>query len=488
MERHYVAAFATLVVACVGALGCAQQAPLVRDEPVLVSDVSQEYDYVRKQRCSCGGGYEVVSQSVSEANGKHLDRLYCKCRGCGDERTFVFDVTSVFQELDLTFSKEAEKKAFDSLNRKYPKVSADHLQEFKSLLADRNPQVRKWAIDAIAQVGTPEAIGILLRGYMEAGILDSIAYGKGLEKVGPPVLPLVAERIAQADQEARFRLTSLLGDIKAAQSRLLLEQQLQRGPTDNRRVCYLSLGKLSYKESEAVLRQFLAREAPNPDDGLLWAIGRCGTAASIPDTRRYADSTQTPIRAAALVALGALGDRESIPPLLEVAAKDPDEDIRHSAIHALGLLKAKEAVPLLIEVLQTPSPSELEFHAWSGIYNDPDESYGHTGLNEAAIHALARIGDERALKAFERVLQDDRCYLDFKDVADAAASLNWRELVPSIIERMDKDYEDNVKLFGPDDERYSPALRKLTGQSFPEDPKLWKAWLDNQARPEIRGG
>jgi HEAT repeat protein len=461
----------------------ATSSPATTETCIVVSDVSEEYKYVGKERCGCGGAYEVVSQSTREENGKHFDRLDCRCQKCGKEKTFIFDVTSIFQEYELSGSKEAKKKAYATLDSKYPKPAREHLPIFSEMLKDANPHTRTWAIAAIAGIGTPEAIGTLLDGYLKEGLLRSFDYEEGLKKIGAPILPSLGERLRKADPEQRSTMVSLLGEIQDQKSRELVEKELNGGPEENRRACYLSLGQLGYKESAPILRRFLQGESPNPDDGLLWAMGRCGTKDDIKTLRKYTAAEDTGIRAAALVALGALADVDSAQLLMDIVVKDKDEDIRHSAIYALGLMKCRDAVPLLIACLEK-GPEYNGFHGWSGIYND-DESNGAAGLTQVSIRALERIGDVRAKKAFEKVLRDDTYYLDFEDAANAAARLAWKELVPAIIARLDKDYEKDLALYGKDNEQYSPALRKLTGMKYGENPKEWMAWLKN-SRDESR--
>jgi HEAT repeat protein len=478
-----------LVTGCllIGAGGCglaAQTEPAEDDQWIVVSSVAEEYTYVGEQRCECGGSYEVVVQSTGESEGKHFDKLFVTCKKCGKQRTFTFDVTSLFEQYELAGSEDAKKKAFAELNTRYPEIASEQLPEFVKLLEHRNPHFRRWAVEALAKLGTPEAITALLDGYLrypvEINVDANLDYSHGLKKLGLAVLPAVADRLRSSDQKARWGLVFLLREIRDPKSREIIERELREGSARNRRICYVSLGELGYKQSEPILRRSLRRESMKPDDGLLWALGRCGTKDSIRSVRRYSKADDVNIRAAALVALGALGDRQSIPHLIDIAVKDPNEDIRHTAIHALGLLRAKEAVPALIVCLEKEDPDAGDaFKCWPGIYgDDPDGYYGPEGLIEVTLRALARIGDARATSAFEKVLRDDRYDFYFEEVVEAAASLGWRELVPAIIDRLGKDRFSRKK-------EYSPALRRLTGQNFGElDLKSWRTWLKTPPSPD----
>jgi hypothetical protein len=62
---------------------------------VRVHCVAQEYWYIRRKRCDCGGRY------VKDMHATLLDRkdvLRMRCEQCGELRDFVFDVSSFLPE------------------------------------------------------------------------------------------------------------------------------------------------------------------------------------------------------------------------------------------------------------------------------------------------------------------------------------------------------------------------------------------------------
>jgi len=160
-----------------------------------VDSVPEEYEYVKKQRCDCGGNYEVTGQSTGKVEDRNFDELRSTCKKCGKERAFFFDVTSLFKEYEVDRSEAAKKKAYDDLNAKYPKISARLLPELQRLLADKNPHARTWAAETIAKIGTPAAIEILLDGYIAAQPPASFLYEGALAKIGPKVLPHMEKRL-----------------------------------------------------------------------------------------------------------------------------------------------------------------------------------------------------------------------------------------------------------------------------------------------------
>lgn len=488
--RKVFSIVAAAVLLLPASLSADESDPPPPEKWVTVRNVSAEYTYIRGQRCSCGGGYEVQGQSTGKLNDRHYDQLDCKCRLCGKRRAFFFDVTGIFAEYELARSDEAKLKVFADLNRRFPKLSPESLPELRGLLQDDNPHVRAWAIGKIAKLNTPAARECLLDGYLQAGLLRSFEFDPALRAVGADLLPLIERRFEDPENAASFALTSLLEEIRLPQSARLAERELRREMKKEdgaRRSCYITLGALGFKQSEELLLEAYESERADPDESLIWALGRCGGEKSLPIVRQAFHSKQPRVRLSAVVALGAIGDQAAIPDLMKLVADGDGGDLRgkhnlvHNAIYALGLLRAKEAIPLLIQNLRAKPNCDYHYSP-IGIYDshDPDEwTYAGDYIN-VSIHALTRMGVRKTLPDFQRMLADDRYYLNFDEVANAAANLNLREAVPAIIDRLAKDYQRNVELFGKEQERYSPALRTLTGQPFGEDPKAWQEWLANQ--------
>ena len=63
---------------------------------VKVGSVREEYEFLSRQRCPCGGSYRKESQELLERGEMHYDRLRVTCSQCGKSKSFVFDVNSFF--------------------------------------------------------------------------------------------------------------------------------------------------------------------------------------------------------------------------------------------------------------------------------------------------------------------------------------------------------------------------------------------------------
>ncbi len=121
------------------------------------------------------------------------------------------------------------------------------------------------------------------------------------------------------------------------------------------------------------------------------ATGSCCEATSLPVAawnvlREDIRSDRKSDRSAAVTALGAVGARPDILPLLQAALKDKDASVRKDAALTLGNLGSRSAEPQLRKLLDDPSP-EVGF---------------------AAASALAKMGDHSGRGIFVATLQGER--------------------------------------------------------------------------------
>ncbi len=71
-----------------------------KPEIMKVNEVREEYAYINTQNCDkCGakGSYKMEIQRLVDNRGLMCDELDCVCVECGAKKTFVFDVSKLFE-------------------------------------------------------------------------------------------------------------------------------------------------------------------------------------------------------------------------------------------------------------------------------------------------------------------------------------------------------------------------------------------------------
>ena len=77
-------------------------------EAVEVHSVPEEYRYIARQRCKCGGRYEAELQMLCEHEGRHYDIIQVRCLRCGAEKEFMFDIEDYFRALEESLRRRGK--------------------------------------------------------------------------------------------------------------------------------------------------------------------------------------------------------------------------------------------------------------------------------------------------------------------------------------------------------------------------------------------
>jgi len=67
--------------------------------------VDQEYWYIRRLRCECGGTFERTKQTLLRGPDGDADLLETMCKKCGSQRDILFDI-SEFMGSDHSAKKQ----------------------------------------------------------------------------------------------------------------------------------------------------------------------------------------------------------------------------------------------------------------------------------------------------------------------------------------------------------------------------------------------
>ncbi len=164
--------------------------------------------------------------------------------------------------------------------------------------------------------------------------------------------------------------------------------------------------------SEEVLDAVLAEMSSLSADTQAMILTMVSDKAALPAVLRAAKSPDEAVRAAALGALGRLGDASSVPVLLGIAATEKGE-LQAAARQSLQELRVAEVAAALVAAAQEGKPGE-RIEAIRALAARGDGSAVPVLLKAAAgsdsqlqaesLAALAVLGDQRALPALVKIL------------------------------------------------------------------------------------
>lgn len=77
---------------------------------IKVQSIDQERWFIRRQRCNCGGQFEIeIRQALTDdQKGNSVDQIVMQCGTCGAITTFNFDISSCSPHLDLEYRERID--------------------------------------------------------------------------------------------------------------------------------------------------------------------------------------------------------------------------------------------------------------------------------------------------------------------------------------------------------------------------------------------
>lgn len=253
---------------------------------------------------------------------------------------------------------------------------------------DPNPKVRAAALEGLGGPGGREAPPYLreVLPYLSAALNDpdpQIRQGavNGLVKLGQWSLQAIAKvqeegsPVAKREADKAFReiCEGFRKDLRENTDRLI------------RRDMARYLGELKYKRATLDLVEKLKDPDPEVRSACAYALGRIGSKYVVGRLREVMDNQgeEMPVRLAAAVALGQMGDQQSVQFLIKQLNSD-DEKVRSSAVEALRTI-GKPAARLLMQAAQDKDPLKR----WGAV-----AALGETGAPKVAPILLKALKDE----------------------------------------------------------------------------------------------
>jgi HEAT repeat protein len=316
-------------------------------------------------------------------------------------------------------------------------------------LADIEAEVRRAAVDALGQVGGPEVAAPLIGRLDDDAAQVRREAAERLMDLGDrqAVIPLV-ERFGDANKDVRIaaiRAVGRLGDARAIPALL----RLLRDPLDEVRVVAVeALGNLRAREALPDLVPLLGRGSEELRVKATYALGKIGDAAAV--QKLLGALANETLRAPAREALIAVGE-PAVAPLVDCLRGRVEGCDAASAVAVLRVIGDARATPALVAELDRGRVRRSAVVQALGALGDraalvpllalADDADAE--VRRLALEAMRPIVDGRAAEALQRLLADRSPAVRELAAAELGA-LGVRAAVPALLELATKERAEGV--------------------------------------------
>jgi HEAT repeat protein len=252
-----------------------------------------------------------------------------------------------------------------------------------SRLGDEDPRIRRWAAEALGELGDAHAVEPLIAALGDEEHDVYVGAARTLGALGDPraVAPLIAA-LQKDEWAARMGAAEALGVIGDPCAVAPLIAALGDEDDHVRQAAAVALAKLGEPAVEPLVAT-LGDEDGHVRRGAARALGELGDAHAVAPVVAALGDEDGGVRQEATGALAKLGD-PAVEPLID-ALQDEDDRVRKGAAGALGKLGAARAVAPLIAAL-----------------GDEDGD-----VRQGAAGALGELGDPQAVAPLIAILGDE---------------------------------------------------------------------------------
>jgi len=306
---------------------------------------------------------------------------------------------------------------------------ADSVAEHIAALDDEDWGIREDAAVALGQFDDPRSIQPLIRLLRDSDRAVREAAAASLTALGQPAVQSLGFCLQDQNLQVQEAAASILATIADDQVFEPLLAALLNPNWIVRMSAAKGLTRLKNPRSIETLIVLLQDKVPAVRDEACRAIQAIGEA-SIPPLLKGLQDPNWRIRLRAVEALTLLKPQAAVAPLMNLVAHDSDSAVRQDAVRALGQIGDAHAIPLLLDSLTTPSLQLKAIEALGNLravealsplmdlvsslpadaYEDRMEGCTDPKFKEdlppleAAVKALANIGDPRAVPVLMQAL------------------------------------------------------------------------------------
>ena len=319
------------------------------------------------------------------------------------------------------------------------------LHYLDSQLPSSNPAVTQAATEAVGQIGGADAVRILQRALSEApdaqrpALIDALfACAESFLAAGNREAALAIYRPMYApEQPPLLRFAALDGIVRAQQAQAvpLLLDLLNSSEPEVQSAAAQYVRDLKTPGVTQAFANRLGDLAPTAKVALLGALGTRGDPDARPAVLAALEDEMADVRAAAVVALEALGSDEDVLVLARYAATQRGKP-REAAIHALSRLPGSGVEQELVERLDSRDARVrivlLEAIAERDLRNNTPDilrllSDDETNVRVAALNALQTVGNNALLPDVLAHLLTAQSRLEREAVSAALVALSRAE-------------------------------------------------------------
>ncbi|MHC4598348.1 MAG: HEAT repeat domain-containing protein, partial [Planctomycetota bacterium] len=357
--------------------------------------------------------------------------------------------------LGLAKAGEAVDGLIETLQDEHPEVrytaalALGMIRDLKAVepllkaVEDPHPKVCSAAAEALGSLGDPRAVVPIIRllkspyGPVRHSAAIALSELKNKDAV-PALIKALQSRDSQVVSSCAMALGEI-GDKRAVEP--LIQVVRNRKGTYEHHAAVIALGMIGDPRAAPVLKELLGEKDERVKAYALKALANCGGETDLPAFIEALASPDPEQRLAAVRALARTGNPEVLPHVYQLLNDETDR-VRAAAIKVLGGF-GKAGMPFLIRSLREkprarwPVAHELGKHGSAAVkplvalLGDPDESVRYYAVmalgmigkpavesllealesetaykRKSAVEILGRIGDERAVDALLKRLED----------------------------------------------------------------------------------
>ncbi|RHX87691.1 hypothetical protein DLM78_01460 [Leptospira stimsonii] len=269
---------------------------------------------------------------------------------------------------------------------------------------------------ALGRISSKNAIPILVKGLasdFDKGSENSMF--ALIEIKDSSAIKSVVPILRNKNREIRFRAVNVLSEIPSSETGPLTLKILEENDPDSSAPASLVLGKIHFTTARILIEKKLS-DSKLPDREVIGqSLGYMGDKKSVPVLLNVLKESNGEGRYGAAWALGILQADDALEDLI-VASKSADPKLSSLAVESLGLLRSPKALPTLTSLVENkPNSASIVIPAIASIPGEESRKILETfakkenvALQQVAISELGKRKDPASLPVLIQILEENQ--------------------------------------------------------------------------------